>query len=36
MGEKKNACAYLVEKPERKILLRVHGHRCEDDIKMDL
>jgi hypothetical protein len=36
MEEKRNAYRILVGKPERKRPLGKPGHRCEDNIKMDL
>jgi hypothetical protein len=36
MGEKRNACRILVEKPEEKRPLGRQRRRCVDNIKMDL
>jgi hypothetical protein len=36
MGEKRNACSILMEKPETKSPIRGPRHRWVDNIKMDL
>jgi hypothetical protein len=36
LGERKSACRALVGKPEGMRPLERHGHRREDNIKMDL
>jgi hypothetical protein len=36
MEVRRGACGTLVDRPEGKRLLRRHGHRWEENIKMDL
>jgi hypothetical protein len=36
MGEKRNACSVLVERPGRKIALGITRHRRECNIKIEL
>jgi hypothetical protein len=36
MGEKRNVCKILVEKPKEKRQLKRSRHSWEDNIKMDL